>query len=384
MKNIIIDNYKKSQNLSYILCSGIFLFIASKIFVIIFLTNIPKTPNIQISLSSADFTYNEDSKKNGSDFISYGVQNYFLGATEKPVRLNSNKTEKLTNDLTLFIDPVFIRFVGDDLCNFRSTKALYYGDKSYLEIDNKIKMDCVSGNHGTTNELYGYTDTGDFYGNKGIDLWQDGMRFIADKFIIKNSGEMIDLIGSVKIYFYDNNKFENITATVTSDKLHYDKQTNIVDLYDNVKMINNDGVIDGQFGKCFLKKMALDYMIIKDKVKYTNGQNTDIFGDEMRYYKDNGLIDIEGNVLMKNESAISKAPYFAYDINSDVGKFITENEYMTLKEQYPTFTVDVIRYIIYANEVNTNNKAVKKYGRNKKNISINDKFTTKSRIRIKT
>ncbi len=384
MKNIIIDNYKKSQNLSYILCSGIFLFIASKIFVIIFLTNIPKTPNIQISLSSADFTYNEDSKKNGSDFISYGVQNYFLGATEKPVRLNSNKTEKLTNDLTLFIDPVFIRFVGDDLCNFRSTKALYYGDKSYLEIDNKIKMDCVSGNHGTANELYGYTDTGDFYGNKGIDLWQDGMRFIADKFIIKNSGEMIDLIGSVKIYFYDNNKFENITATVTSDKLHYDKQTNIVDLYDNVKMINNDGVIDGQFGKCFLKKMALDYMIIKDKVKYTNGQNTDIFGDEMRYYKDNGLIDIEGNVLMKNESAISKAPYFAYDINSDVGKFITENEYMTLKEQYPTFTVDVIRYIIYANEVNTNNKAVKKYGRNKKNISINDKFTTKSRIRIKT
>lgn len=384
MKNIIIDNYKKSQNLSYILCSGVFLFIASKIFVIIFLTNIPKTPNIQISLSSADFTYNEDSKKNGSDFISYGVQNYFLGATEKPVRLNSNKTEKLTNDLTLFIDPVFIRFVGGNLCNFRSTKALYYGDKSYLEIDNKIKMDCVSGNHGTANELYGYTDTGDFYGNKGIDLWQDGMRFVADKFIIKNSGETIDLVDSVKIYFYDNNKFENITATVTSDKLHYDKQTNIVDLYDNVKMINNDGVIDGQFGKCFLKKMALDYMIIKDKVKYTNGQNTDIFGDEMRYYKDNGLIDIEGNVLMKNESAISKAPYFAYDINSDVGKFITENEYIVLKEQYPTFTVDVIRYIIYANEVNTNNKAVKKYGRNKKNISINDKFTTKSRIRIKT
>ena len=57
---------------------------------------------------------------------------------------------------------------------------------------------------------------------------------------------------------------------------------------------------------------------------------------------------------------------------------------MLLKEQYPTFTVDVIRYIIYANEVNTNNKAVKKYGRNKKNISINDKVTTKSRIRIKT
>ena len=77
MKNIVIDNYKKSQNISYILCSGVFLFIASKIFITIFLTNIPKTPNIQISLSSADFTYNEDSKKNGSDFISYVVQNYF-------------------------------------------------------------------------------------------------------------------------------------------------------------------------------------------------------------------------------------------------------------------------------------------------------------------
>ena len=70
----------------------------------------------------------------------------------------------------------------------------------------------------------------------------------------------------------------------------------------------------------------------------------------MRYYKDSGIIDIEGNVLMKNDTVTSKSPYFAYDINADIGKFITEYEYQILKKLYGQYNSSEITFRLADNQ----------------------------------
>lgn len=385
---MIISQYRKKKRLLYVFLSATLVYIAIAICNVIFFTHIPKKPNIQVLLSNADFEYSNSSQKDGSDFISYSVDNYFLSTTEKTVRLKSVKAEKITDDITMFVLPTLIRFVNEDLCNFDSENAIYNSETSYLEIKKPAKMKCFSGNNGISNELFGYTNIGSFYGNKGVDLYQDGMRIVADTFVLTDNGDIIDLVGHVAVYFYSDQSFSKVTTTIFSDKLRYEKKDEIVYLYDNVRIINSSGIIEGQYSECYLTKvngkMDLDYMIINTKVKYENGKDNNIFADEMRYYKASGIVDAEGNVIMKNENATSKAPYFAYDINADVGRFITEYEYHVLKKQYTVFTLDIAKYVIYSNRVGIQNKAVRVSGDIPLEEDISEKnISKKSKIRIK-
>lgn len=363
------------------------LYITITITKIIFFGDISQKPNLHVLLTNADFEYKPDISNAESDFISYGVDNYWLSLKEKPLRLKAERLEKLNDDITLFISPVLIKFIDDDLCDFYSSKGIYDSKKSYLEIKKDANMKCASGNKAIAGEFFAYTDIANFYGNKGIDLYQDTTRIKGDSFKATDSDSIVDIIGNAAIYFYSDKNFTNITATILADTIHYVKKDQVVYLYDNVKIITANGIIEGRYGECYLinkdGKTDLNYMIISKQVKYSNNQGSDIFADEMRYYKSTAIVDMEGNVLMKNDSAVSKAPYFAYDINADIGRFITEYEYYMLKKQYPIFGAEVARYVIYSNRLNLQNKAVRVSETKFLEEKSEKNLSTKSKIRIK-
>ena len=145
-----------------------------------------------------------------------------------------------------------------------------------------------------------------------VQIWHDSTYFYCDSAYHFENDNRLEAYDNVKIVMQDS-------VTLTSDKLIYDSETKIAEVYDNITLTDQSVVLTTN-RLTYLREE--DYGYYKDGGKLVDGENvlTSEFG---YYYPQDKMAYFKKQVLLESPDYILRTDTLGYNTDAKIATFIT-------------------------------------------------------------